>query len=62
MDREWTLDSDAQCHLAFWDRKILLGDRWVVDFEVQYNLGRTLSRDVLLCFLSEVPVTNWAAQ
>ena len=25
-----------------------------------YNVGRPLSRDVLFCFLSEDPVTNWA--
>ena len=27
-----------------------------------YNVGRSLIRDVLFCFLFEVPVTNWAAQ
>ena len=27
-----------------------------------YTVGRPLSRDVLLCFLSEVLVTNWEAQ
>ena len=27
-----------------------------------YSLRHPLSRDVLLCFLSEVLVTNWAAQ
>ena len=27
-----------------------------------YTPGRPLSCDVLFCFLSEVPVTNWAAQ
>ena len=27
-----------------------------------YTLGRPLNRDVLFSFLSEVPVTNWAAQ
>ena len=30
--------------------------------EVKYNLGHPLIRDVLFCFLSEVLVTNWAAQ
>ena len=27
-----------------------------------YTPGRPLSRYVFLCFLSDVPVTNWAAQ
>ena len=27
-----------------------------------YSVHHKLSRDVLFCFLSEVPVTNWAAQ
>ena len=27
-----------------------------------YTPGPPLSRDVLFCFLSEVPVANWAAQ
>ena len=27
-----------------------------------YNLGRPLIRDVLVCLILEVPVTNWAAQ
>ena len=26
------------------------------------TVWRPLGRDVLLCFLSEVPVTNWSAQ
>ena len=30
--------------------------------EHEYTVGHPLGRDVLLCFLSEVPVTNWAAQ
>ena len=29
---------------------------------VHYSTSRHLSRDVLFCFLSEVPVTNWAPQ
>jgi len=28
----------------------------------RYNVGHPLIRDVMFCFLSEVPVTNWAAQ
>ena len=27
-----------------------------------YTVWHPLSRDVLFCYLSEVPVTNWAAQ
>ena len=32
------------------------------DAPILYNLRYPLSRDVLFCFLSEVPVTNRAAQ
>ena len=37
-------------------------DFWYVSHEFLYTLGRRLSRDVLLCFPPEVPVTNWALQ
>ena len=33
----------------------------LVHFQVKYTVFRPLSRDVLYCFLSQVPVTNRAA-
>ena len=41
-------------------KTILLAARWVKHEE--YTVWRTLGRDVLFCFISEVLVTNWAAQ
>ena len=38
------------------------GQRQESGQSVMYTVWRPLGRDVLLCFLSEVPVTNWSAQ
>ena len=32
------------------------------EWHLLYTMGRTLSRDVLLCFLSEARVTKWVVQ
>ena len=48
-------------HVREQGRKLFVAD---VTFQrvSKYTVGRRLSRDVLFSFLSQVPVTNWAAQ
>ena len=42
--------------------RIRMGKLWLISTSLLYTVGCPLYRDVLFSFLSEVPLTNWAAQ